>query len=204
MKKLALLLASLFLLGGCSSEFIKEFSYTPKGGLDYDVTKDPGGGSGGSGGGSSDQGGEGGQQGGGEQSGDEGEDEEKLMCTYNIYFSYNHTTKYVPSDSDPSKADPSKAKDVDCPIVTFEAPMLEPYGKVPDEIAENGVLSETKFKQRASELYGFTPDPVFPKFLGLSFHGLCLDSSDLWDFTKDYKQLAVVTLYGVWYSDQAL
>ena len=200
MKKIALLLSALFLLGGCSSEFIKEFSYTPKGGLDYDPALDPDAGkeSGGSGEGSGEQ--DGGQQGGGEQSGDEGEEDEKLMCTYNIYFSYNHTTKYVPNDSDLSKA-----KEYDCPILSFEAPMLEPYGKVPDEIAENGVLSETKFKELAAQPeFGFTPDPTFPKFMGLSFHGLCLDSSDLWDFTKDYKQLAVVTLYGVWYSDQLL
>ena len=191
MKKLVLLLASLFLLGGCSSEFIKEFSYTPKGGLDYDAALDPDAGSGGSG----DQGDEsGGEQGGGEQSGDEGDEDEKLMCTYNIYFDYSHTTKY----------NPTTKKDEDCPILSFEAPMLEPFGKVPDEIADNGVLSEAKFKQKALDDFGFTPDPTFPKFLGLSFHGLCLDSSDLWDFTKDYKQLAVVTLYGVWYSDQLL
>ena len=97
MKKLVLLLASLFLLGGCSSEFIKEFSYTPKAGLDYDPALDPDAGNEGGGseqGGS--QGGEGGgQQGGGEQSGDE-DGEEKLMCTYNIYFDYSHTTKYNP------------------------------------------------------------------------------------------------------------
>ena len=191
MRKLAILLASLFLLGGCSSEFIKEFTYTPKGGLDYDVTKDP---DAGSSGGSSDQGGDqggGGQQGGGEQSGDEGEEEEKLMCTYNIYFDYSHTTRL----------NTTTMKDEACPILSFEAPMLEPFGKVPDEIAENGVLSETKFKQKAQTDYGFTPDPTFPKFMGLSFHGLCLDSSDLWDFTKDYKQLAVVSLYGVWYAE---
>ena len=196
MKKIALLLSALFLLGGCSSEFIKEFSYTPKGGLDYDVTKDPDAGK--ESGGSGEQGGGeqgGGQQGGGEQSGDEGEEDEKLMCTYNIYFDYSHTTKY----------NPTTKKDEACPILSFEAPMLEPYGKVPEEIAENGVLSETKFKELAAKPeFGFTPDPTFPKFLGLSFHGLCLDSSDLWDFTKDYKQLAVVTLYGVWYSDQLL
>jgi len=195
MKKLVLLLASLFLLGGCSSEFVKEFSYTPKAGLDYDPALDPDAGNEGGGseqGGS--QGGEGGgQQGGGEQSGDE-DGEEKLMCTYNIYFDYSHTTKY----------NPVTKKDEDCPILTFEAPMLEPYGKVPEAIADNGVLSETKFKQKAHDDFGFDPDPTFPKFLGLSFHGLCLDSSDLWDFTKDYKQLAVVTLYGVWYSDQLL
>ena len=195
MKKLVLLLASLFLLGGCSSEFIKEFNYTPKAGLDYDPALDPDAGNEGEGGqqsGGEEQGG--GQQGGGEQSGDEGEEEEKLMCTYNIYFDYSHTTKY----------NPVTKKDEDCPILSFEAPMLEPYGKVPEEIAENGVLSEAKFKEKALTDYGFTPDPTFPKFLGLSFHGLCLDSSDLWDFTKDYKQLAVVTLFGVWYSDQLL
>lgn len=198
MKKLVLLLASLFLLGGCSSEFIKEFSYTPKAGLDYDPALDPDAGNEGEGGqqsGGEEQGGGqqgGGEQGGGEQSGDD--EEEKLMCTYNIYFDYSHTTKY----------NPTTKKDEDCPILTFEAPMLEPYGKVPEEIAENGVLSETKFKAKALADYGFIPDSTFPKFLGLSFHGLCLDSSDLWDFTKDYKQLAVVTLYGVWYSDQLL
>ncbi len=195
MKKLVLLLASLFLLGGCSSEFIKEFSYTPKGGLDYNPALDPDAGKEGGSDQGGDQGGEGGgQQGGGDQSGDEGEEEDKLMCTYNIYFDYSHTTKY----------NPTTKKDEDCPILSFEAPMLEPYGKVPEEFAENGEFSKTKFTTYAHDNFGFDPDPTFPKLLGLSFHGLCLDSSDLWDFTKDYKQLAVVTLYGVWYSDQLL
>ncbi len=202
MKKLALLLASLFLLGGCTTEFIRESTYTPTGGADYNPALDPDynpGGSGDQGGGSG-----GGEQGGGEVTPDPGDEgDEKLMCTYNIYLSYNHTTKYVPKEEDPSKA-----KEIDCPILTFEAPMLEPLGKVPDEIAENGALSVAKFKALAVEK-GFlanateVPDPAFPDFKGLSYHGLCLDDSDLWDFTKDYRQVAVVTLYGIWTSNEA-
>ena len=194
MKKLVLLLASLFLLGGCSSEFIKEFSYTPKGGLDYDAALDPDAGSGGS----SDQGGEsGGEQGGGEQGGDQTDDkDEKTPCTYYIYLDYSHTTKY----------NPETKKDEDCPVVSFEVEdQFVPYGKVPEALAdENGALSGEKLKQKAFTDYGFSIDPTFPKFLGLSIHGLCVDSSDTWDFTKDYMQKSEIKLYGVWYSDQLL
>ena len=194
MKKLVLLLASLFLLGGCTTEFVRESTYTPTGGADYNPALDPDYNSGGSGekdGG--EQGGGGQEGGGGEQGGDqdEGEDE-KLMCTYNIYFSYSHTTKY----------NATTKKDEDSPILSFEAPMLEPLGKIPEEIAENNAVSEAKVKALGAEK-GFSVDPAFPSFLGFSFHGLCLDSSDIWDFTKDYKQLAVVTLYGIWYSTEA-
>ena len=196
MKKLVLLLASLFLLGGCTQEFVRESTYTPTGGADYNPALDPdlkpsGDDSGDQGGGD-----QGGGSGGGGQGGDvtpDDEGEEELMCTYSIYFSYSHTTKY--------NADTKK--DEDSPILSFEAPMLKPYGKVPDELAENGVLSETKVRALGTA-QGYTVDPAFPTFKGFSFHGLCLDDSDLWDFTKDYKQLAVVTLYGVWYSDQLL
>ena len=197
MKKIALLLSALFLLGGCTTEFIRESTYIPTGGADYNPALDP---DYNPGGGSSDQGegsGGGDHSGGGDQGGDQGEEEaeEKIMCTYNIYLSYSHTTKY----------NPETKKDVDSPLLSFEAPMLEPLGKVPDEIAENDAVSVSKVKALAVE-HGFlanandVPDPAFPDFLGFSYHGLCLDSSDIWDFTKDYKQVAVVTLYGIWYS----
>ena len=191
MKKIALLLASLFLLGGCSQEFVRESTYTPTGGADYNPALDPDYNSGGDSG----QGGDT-PSGGGDQSGDQSGDEsgdEKLMCTYNIYFSYSHTSKY----------NPETKKVEDCPILSFEAPMLEPLGSVPTAIAgENGKVDKDKVITEGGKL-GFTVDPAFPKFLGFSFHGLCLDDSDIWDFTKDYKQLAVVTLYGIWYSDAA-
>ena len=197
MKKLVLLLASLFLLGGCTQEFVRESTYTPTGGADYNPDLDPdlnGGGSGSGEQGGGEQGGEGqggGEQGGGEQTPDEGDEE--LMCTYNIYFSYSHTTKY----------NSTTKKDEDCPILSFEAPMLKPLGQVPEAIAgTNGAVDEAKVRALGTTL-GFTVDPAFPNFLGFSFHGLCLDSSDIWDFTKDYKQLAVVTLYGIWYSTEA-
>ena len=48
---------------------------------------------------------------------------------------------------------------------------------------------------------GYTVDPAFPTFIGLSYHGLCLSDDDLWDFSKDWKQVAVVTLYGIWVSE---
>ena len=203
MKKLVLLLASLFLLGGCDQEFTKESSYTPTGGADYNPALDPdykpseGGGSSEEGGGSS-EGGGGSEEGGGGSGGEvtpdvpeEEEEEEALMCTYNFYFSYSHSTKY----------NPSTKKDEASPILSFEAKMLEPLGAVPSQLADSdGNIDVEKVKSYGG-FYGFTPDPAFPKFMGFSFHGLCLDSSDIWDFTKDFKQQAVVSLYGIWYSD---
>ena len=119
------------------------------------------------------------------------DDTELITCTYNFYFSYSHTTKY----------NPETRKDEDKPILSFEAPMLEALGKVPDQLAgSDGKVDVQKVKDLGAPL-GFSVDPAFPKFMGFSFHGLCLDASDIWDFTKDYKQVAVVTLYGIWYSD---
>ena len=186
MKKLVLLLSALFLLGGCSQEFIRESSYNPTGGADYNPALDP----------EYNPGGGGGEEGGGSGGGGEvtpGEDdEEEPTCTYNIYFSYSHTSKY----------NPSTKKDEDCPIVLIEnAPMLKALGSVPEAIANaNGGVDKEKVLSLGAAK-GFSVDPAFPNFMGFSFHGLCLDSSDLWDFAKDYKQQAVVTLYGIWYSD---
>ncbi len=188
MKKIVLLLASLFLLGGCSQEFVRESSYTPTGGADYNPALDPDYNPGGSS--SGEQGGESDPSGGGEVT-PGGDEDEKLMCTYNFYFSYSHTTKY----------NPETKKDEDKPILSFEAPMLQALGKVPDQLAgSDGKVDVQKVKDLGAPL-GFSVDPAFPKFMGFSFHGLCLDASDIWDFTKDYKQVAVVTLYGIWYSD---
>lgn len=123
--------------------------------------------------------------GGGEEEGDD-----ELLCTYSFYFSYNSTSKYNPVTN----------KDEDAPILTFEAPMLKPLGYIPEEIASDGAISKDKVLALGTAK-GFSVDPTFDKFLGFSFNGVCLDESGLWDFTTDYKQLAVVTLYGVWVSE---
>lgn len=116
--------------------------------------------------------------------GGQGEDEE-LQCTYNFYFSYSATTKYNPFTN----------KDEDAPILSFKHAMLKPLGAKPTEVD-----SEAKVKELGEKL-GFTCDPTFPKFIGFSFNGVCLDETGLWNFETDYKQLAVVTLYGVWVSE---
>ena len=122
---------------------------------------------------------------------EEEEEDDELLCTYSIYFSYNSTTKYNPVTN----------KDEDSPILSFTAPMLKALGQVPSEVATDGKVDETKVLALGAAK-GFSVDPTFPKFLGFSFNGACLDESGLWDFTKDYKQLAVVTLYGVWVSNE--
>lgn len=119
-----------------------------------------------------------------EGGGEEGGGEEELLCTYNFYFSYSATTKYNPFSN----------KDEDSPILSFTHAMLKPLGKCPDEVS-----SKEKVIALGAEL-GYTFDPAFSEFLGFSFNGVCLDESGLWNFETDYKQLAVVTLYGVWVS----
>lgn len=115
----------------------------------------------------------------------EEEEDEDLQCTYNFYFSYSATTKYNPFTN----------KDEDSPILSFKHSMLKPLGSKPTEVD-----SEEKVKALGAKL-GFEVDPAFPKFLGFSFNGVCLDEEGLWKFDTDYKQLAVVTLYGIWVSE---
>ena len=118
------------------------------------------------------------------------EEEEVLMCTYKIYFSYSHTTKY----------NPDTKKDVDAALLTFTAPMLYPLGKAPEEIAsatDNTKVDSAKVIALGAA-QGFEIDPAFPIFWGFSAYSVCLSQDQLWDFTKDYKQQAVVTLYGIW------
>lgn len=121
---------------------------------------------------------------------EEEEEEEVLMCTYRLYFSYSYTTKY----------NPITKKDEDCPLLSFSAPMLSPLGHAPEEIADgtdNTKVSETKVRALGAEK-GFVVDPAFPNFLGFSAYGLCLSTSQLWDFTTSYKQQPVINLYGIW------
>ena len=121
---------------------------------------------------------------------EEEEEEEVLMCTYRIYFSYSHTTKY----------NPDTKKDEDSPLLQFAAPMLFPLGHAPAEIAKDGdntKVDAAKVESLGATM-GFSKDPAFPNFLGFSAYGICLSTDQLWDFTVNYKQQAVVNLYGVW------
>ncbi len=188
MKKLVFLLSALFLLGGCSQEFVRESSYTPTGGADYNPALDPEYKPPGQGG--EEQGGEEGGQGGGEVT----PEEEDVVegCIYNFYFSYSHSTKY----------NPITKKDENSPIYSWEQKdMLKAIGAVPSALADTSGKVDVEKVKYFGGLQGFTPDPAFPKFMGFSFHGICLDVEDIWDFTKDYKQQAEISLYGVWYSD---
>lgn len=94
---------------------------------------------------------------------------------YEFYFSYSYSNE---------------------PLATVEGPTFKPLGndKVPT-FAKNqdGMVSIGKEK-------GYEVDPAFPTFVGWSFYGVCLDAEDLWDFTIDHKQLAVIPLYGIWVS----
>ena len=120
---------------------------------------------------------------------EEEEEEEVLMCTYKIYFSYSCTSKY----------NPVTKKDEDAPLLQFTARMLYPLGHVPEGIGKNGntEIDVDEVISKGATL-GFTVDPAFPNFLGFSAYGLCLSIDDIWDFTQDYKQQAVVNLYGIW------
>ena len=161
MKKILLpIVAAMLLLGGCSKELVykpkKGGTYIPSGEITSQIS--------------------------GSTSGQSSEEEDVLMCTYNFYFSYSHTTKYNPETN----------KDEDCPILSFSAPMLQPLGYYPEQIRDEAHVLELGAQ------HGFSVDPTFPEFLGFSFNGVCLDEDGLWDFNRDYRQLAIVSLYGVW------
>ena len=93
-----------------------------------------------------------------------------------------------------------------CPNCDFSLPELEPrlfsfnapYGACPEAIN-----SEEKVTALAQNVFGdnFKKDTTFPKFLGFSFYSVCLDESGLWNWETDYRQLAVVPLYGIWVSE---
>ena len=121
---------------------------------------------------------------------DPDEEEDELMCTYRIYFDYSHTTIY----------NPTTKKDVDSPLLEFTAPMLRALGHAPEAIRQDGdpnKVDSTKVATLGTSM-GFSADPAFPNFVGFSTHGVCLSADDLWDFTTDFRQQAVVALYGIW------
>ena len=120
---------------------------------------------------------------------EESEDDE-LKCTYHFYFSYSHTTMYSTITG----------KDEDSPIYSCTHSMLSPLGACPEEVSSESAVIALGAK------YGFSKDPAFKTFLGFSYNGVMTvlsgeskdDAGKLWDFTTDYKQQAIINLYGIW------
>ena len=146
--------------------------YTPSHGGKYDYTKD--------------------------QEGESEEEEEVLYATYNFYFSFTSATYF----------DSATQRNVKCPIYSVVVPMMEPMGAYPAALDVDATHATRQDKilavaaEKATE-YGITfeVDPTFPKFVGFSSTGAAAFESNLWDFSKDYVQSAVVNLYGVWVSE---
>ena len=95
------------------------------------------------------------------------------VSIYEFYFSYSYS---------------------DEPLASVEGPTFKALGidKVPSFLlAQDSLIAAGKEK-------GYQIDPAFPTFVGWSFYGVCLDDDDLWDFSIDHKQLAVIPLYGIW------
>ena len=92
---------------------------------------------------------------------------------YEFYFSYSYS---------------------DEPLASVEGPTFKALGldKVPEFLLKQDTLVA------AGKQKGYEVDPAFPTFVGWSFYGVCLDDDDLWDFSIDHKQLAVIPLYGIW------
>ena len=92
---------------------------------------------------------------------------------YEFYFSYSYS---------------------DEPLASVEGPTFKALGldKVPEFLLKQDTLVAVGKEK------GYEVDPAFPTFVGWSFYGVCLDDEDLWDFTIDHKQLAVIPLYGIW------
>lgn len=120
---------------------------------------------------------------GGGGGGEEGDDE--LQATYNFFFSVSTSTHY----------NEFSGKDEESPIFTIKHAMLKPLEKIPDEVS-----TVEKVIKLAKDKYGFEVDPTFPDFIGFSYYGFCLDEEGLWNYETDYKQQAVVNLYGIWVS----
>ena len=173
--KLVIALLSGILLAGCTFTV----DYTPSHGGKYDYTQD--------------------------QEDDGEEAEEVLYATYNFYFSYSHSTYF----------DSATQKNVKCPIYSVVVPMMEPMGSCPAVLDADPEITDPEAARanrqakiealattKAAE-YGttFDIDPVFNKFIGFSYTGVAAFESNLWDFSKDYVQSAVVNLYGVWVSE---
>ena len=95
------------------------------------------------------------------------------ISIYEFYFSYSYS---------------------DEPLATIEGPTFSPLGK--DKVPEFLLKQETLVAAGTEK--GYAVDPAFPTFVGWSFYGVCLDEDDLWDFSIDHKQLAVIPLYGIW------
>ena len=95
------------------------------------------------------------------------------VSIYEFYFSYSYS---------------------DEPLASVEGPTFKALGidKVPTFLLKQESLVA------AGKEKGYEVDPAFPTFVGWSFYGVCLDEEDLWDFTIDHKQLAVIPLYGIW------
>jgi len=172
-KFLIAILSALF-LGGCTYNI----DYTPSHGGKYDYSK--------------------------EDEEETEEAEEVLYATYNFYFSYSNSTYF----------DSAIQKNVKCPIYSVVVPMMEPMGKCPADLdADPGLSGEPARANRQAKIeaiaatkgaeYGITfeVDPTFNKFVGFSYTGAAAFESNLWDFSKDYVQSAVVNLYGVWVSE---
>lgn len=116
----------------------------------------------------------------------EEEEEEFITCTYQFYFSYSHSSHY----------DEILGRDVVTPILTLkDKPMFEPLGAIPEEVSTKEKLLAIASKR------GFHVDATFEKFIGFSQYTVCLDEEGIWDFTKDTKQQAIISLYGVWVSE---
>ena len=45
------------------------------------------------------------------------------------------------------------------------------------------------------------PDDLYPVFLGWSEYPSSIDEEKLWDFENDYKQSNILSLYGIWVSE---
>lgn len=101
------------------------------------------------------------------------------ISIYEFYFSYSYS---------------------DEPLASIEGPTFSALGI--DKVPAFLLKQETLVAAGAEK--GYAVDPAFPTFVGWSFYGVCLDEDDLWDFSIDHKQLAVIPLYGIWVNKQGV
>ena len=110
---------------------------------------------------------------------------EKTDTILNFYFDANQTTRFVDGKD-------GFQTQVDAPIYTANWYKLKPLGACPEEIDTQEEIIEI------GEVYGFHPRKN-TIFVGWSIYPSCLgDYEHLWNFTKDYKQQAVTSLYAIW------
>ena len=117
---------------------------------------------------------------------EEKEKYEEFNMTVNFYLDFSHSEEA----RDETYPVPN-AKDYE-PIYSMKWYMLKPLEQCPPEAL--AAIEDAKNRGLV--------DPLYPVFLGFSEYSSSIDKSKLWNFETDYKQSNILSLYGIWVSEE--